>query len=407
MEEPSQGRLKLCLVSRYFPPMMGSGAPRIEDLSENLARMKQEIHVVTTVPPRAFPKTNERKEFLEKNRKVYRVRIPEGLPNIIYAILSTLGLFLKTLTVILMKKVDLVLATVPNEDSGLAGWLAAKITGRPFIFDVRDDWEIILIDESHGLERVLAKIVYYMFNALYRSAERVVCTSETLRRRISLRRGSSKGVYKITNGTKLETLPIETREGKGVLRREYGVQGVLAVFTGTLSSHQAPKNIVIGAKELRSRGVDTSIIIAGGGPLLNELRELSVNLGEPVRFIGSISRRRVAKLIAESDIGIITLRDSIACRSMIPIKFFDYITGSLPVVASVPIDSEIAQIIRDEQLGIVVKPEDPIMLADAIEEMTENKSLRRKISKKARKTAERYDWKRLSRDYLDLMFKVT
>jgi glycosyltransferase involved in cell wall biosynthesis len=379
----------------------------MEDLSENLARMKQEIHVVTIVPPRAFPKTKERKEFSEKNRKVYRVRIPEGLPNVIYALFSTLGLFLKTLTVILRNKIDLVLATVPNEDSGLAGWLAAKITGRPFIFDVRDDWEIILIDESHGLERVLAKIVYYMFNILYRSADSVVCTSETLRRRISLRRGSTKGVYKITNGTRLGTVTATTREGDGAVRREYGIRGELAVFTGTLSRHQAPRNIVIGGKELRSRGVDTSIIIAGGGPLLNELREFSVSLGEPVRFVGSINRGQVAKLIAESDIGIITLRESVACRSMIPIKFFDYITGSLPIVASVPIDCEIAQIIRDEQLGIVVKPEDPIALADAIEEMTEDRRLRRKIGDKARKTARRYDWKRLSRDYLNLIFEVT
>jgi glycosyltransferase involved in cell wall biosynthesis len=379
----------------------------MEDLSENLARMKQEIHVVTTVPPRGFPKTEERREFSEKNRKVYRVKIPEGLPNVIYALFSTLGLFLKTLTVTLRSRVDLILATVPNEDSGLAGWLVAKITRRPLIFDVRDDWEIILIDESHGLERILAKIVYYMFNALYRSADGVVCTSETLQRRISLRRGSTKGVYKITNGTRLEKFPPPTREGDRAVRREYGIQGELAVFTGTLSKHQAPKNIVIGAKELRSRGVNTSIIIAGGGPLLNKLKELSASLGKPVRFVGSISRRQVAGLIAESDIGIITLRESVACRSMIPIKFFEYIAGSLPIVASVPTDCEIAQIIREEQLGIVVKPEDPIKLADAIEEITDNKPLRKEISDNARKIARHYDWRRLSKDYLDLMFEVT
>jgi glycosyltransferase involved in cell wall biosynthesis len=387
--------------------MMGSGAPRMEDLSEKLAGMKQEIHVITVVPPSGFPKTEENRKFSEKNRKVYRIRIPEGLPAVIYALFSTLGLFLKTLTVTLRNKVDLILATVPNEDSGLAGWLAAKITGRPFIFDVRDDWEIILIDESQGLERILAKIVYYIFNAFYRSADGVVCTSETLRRRISIRRGSAEGTYKITNGTKLETFPPATREGGRAVRREYGVQRDLAVFTGTLSKHQAPKNIVIGAKELRSRRVNTSIIIAGGGPLLQDLRELSISLGEPVKLIGPISRKQVAGLIAESDIGIITLRESVACRSMIPIKFFDYIAGALPIVASVPVDCEIAEMIQEEQLGIVVKPEDPLILADAIEEMTNNKYLRRTISDRARKTATYYDWKRLSKKYLNLMLDLT
>lgn len=398
--------LRLCFVSRYFPPMMGSGAPRMEDLSETLAEMGQEIHVVTVVPPRDFPKTGKRHNNLEKNREVYRVNIPEGLPSAVYALLSTSGLFFETLRVTLKSRVDLVLATVPNEDAGLAGWLTAKITGRPFILDVRDDWEIILMEESHGLQRILTRIVYYVFNSLYASADWVVCTSETLKRRISARRRASRGVLRITNGARLERSQPATREERKEVRRRYGVQGSLAVFTGTLSRHQAPWNILSAGSELRSRGVRISTIVAGGGPLLNELKGLSSKLGNPVRLIGSVSRDEVSKLIAAGDIGIITLRDNIACRSMIPLKFFDYIAGQIPIVASVPTDSEIAHIIRGERLGIVVEPEDPTGLADAMEEMTKSRGLRRKYKRNARRIVDRYDWNRIGRSYLDLIFKA-
>lgn len=400
-------KLRLCFVSRYFTPMMGSGSPRVEDLSDMLARMGQDIHVVTIVPPRDFPKTGEDTDCLERNKKVYRVRIPDGLPSPLYALISTLGLFLETLKVTLRSSVDLIWATVPNEDSGLAGWLAAKITGRPFIVDIRDDWEVALIDETHGLERLLAKAIYYAFNILYASADGVVCTSETLRRRVSVRRGSAEKVFKITNGFRLErTGPLTERERRAV-RRRYGAQEELVAFTGTLSSHQAPWNVVDAARELRSRGAKALIVVAGGGPLLEGLRKRSIELSEPVRFVGPLRRDEVAGLIAASDIGVITLRDSVACRSMIPLKFFDYIAGRLPIAASVPEDSEIAQMIREAKLGIVVGPEDPTGLADAIDQMARDKDLRRMFKENAGKIARRYDWKNLARSYLDLFLDVT
>ncbi len=402
--ETPERNLRLCFVSRYFPPMMGSGAPRMEDLSEILAEMGQEIHVVTVVPPRDFPKTGKRHGSLGKNREVYRVNIPDGLPSVIYALLSTLGLFLASLRVTLNSRADLVLATVPNEDSGLAGWLTAKVTGRPFILDVRDDWETILMEESQGLERALTKIVYYVFNILYASADSVVCTSETLRRRISARRGSGKGVLRITNGARPERVQLLTEEEREETKRRYGVRGRLAVFTGTLSRHQAPWNILSAGSELRSRGVKISTIVAGGGPLLDGLRRLSGELDDPVRLIGPVGRDEVTKLVAAGDIGIITLRDSVACRSMIPLKFFDYVAGRIPIVASVPTDSEIAKMIREEKIGIVVEPEDPTELADAIEEVTNSQDLREKFKKNAEGIGDRYDWNTIGRTYLDLMY---
>jgi glycosyltransferase involved in cell wall biosynthesis len=245
-----------------------------------------------------------------------------------------------------------------------------------------------------------------MFNILYASADAVVCTSDTLKRRISARRRSAKGVFKITNGARLELIRPLTESERRAVRRRYGVQGELVVFTGTLSSHQAPWNLVDAARELRSRGVKTSVVVAGGGPLLEELKRRSAEQGKPVRFVGSLSRDEATKLIAASDIGVITLRDSVACRSMIPLKFFDYVAGSLPIAASVPEDSEIAQMIIEEKLGIVVEPEDPIRLADAIEEMIKNKDSRLMSKKNAEEIAPRYDWRNLAETYLDLFFDL-
>ncbi len=378
----------------------------MQDLSEKLKEMGQEIHVVTVVPPPGFPKTEEGWNPPDKNGRIHRVRVPQGLPSPVYAILSTFGLFLKTLKVTLKNRVDLILATVPNEDSGLAGWLAAKITGRPIILDVRDDWEIILIEESQWLTRLLAKIIYYLFNILYASADTVVCTSETLRRRISIRKRTKERVLKITNGARLEMFSPIAKEEIESVRKRYAVQGTLAVFAGTLSRHQAPWNIVNAANELESRGVKVSIAIAGGGPLFNRLKTLSQSSGEPVKFSGPISRSQVNKLLLSSDIGIITLMDNVACRSMIPLKFFDYVAARLPIVASVPANSEIAQIIQDNKLGIVVEPENPRKLAAAIEKLVKNKNLQTKYRKEAKNIAEDYDWERIAGKYLNLIFPL-
>ena len=60
------------------------------------------------------------------------------------------------------------------------------------------------------------------------------------------------------------------------------------------------------------------------------------------------------------------MRDSASCGSRIPIRFYECIACGVPIVASIPLNSELARIIADNKVGVVVPAEDPNALASGV-----------------------------------------
>ena len=86
-----------------------------------------------------------------------------------------------------------------------------------------------------------------------------------------------------------------------------------------------------------------------------------------VNDLGVLDRAGVAQVLAQSKIGLVTLLPTPSYVESLPIKLFEYMAAGMPVIAS---DFPLwRQIIEDADCGLLVDPQNPQAIADAIAEL--------------------------------------
>ncbi len=171
--------------------------------------------------------------------------------------------------------------------------------------------------------------------------------------------------------------------------------------------------IYVGSVQ-RARGVD--VILRAAALLAREVKEFKLWLVGPVveeeralfedlcrdnglvphvNITGSLPHSEVLRLIDKSDVCLCTLSPTIPnYHYAYPIKLFEYMAMGKPVVCTRLRGT--AQIIKDGETGILVPPDDPEALAQAVLRLYKDENLRHELGEKARQEAQKYDWQRIN-----------
>ncbi len=155
--------------------------------------------------------------------------------------------------------------------------------------------------------------------------------------------------------------------------------------TGTLHEVKGQTHLVEACRLLQGRGVDFECAFVGDGPDRERLDEQAARagLGDRVVFLGRRTRADVARLIAGADVLVapsVPSRDG--RREGIPVAIMEGAACGLPVVASDL--SGIPELVEDGKHGLLVPPGDPVALADALERLHGDASLRFALGREGR-----------------------
>lgn len=138
--------------------------------------------------------------------------------------------------------------------------------------------------------------------------------------------------------------------------------------------------------------VDTRLNLAG----LFDEKDLEKEVKENPQWIkvndyGFVDRGMIARILAESKIGLVTLHPIINYLDSLPIKMFEYMAAGIPVIASnFPFWEGI---INENKCGICVNPLDSEEIGAAIEKLISNNELARQMGENGRKAIEtKYNW---------------
>jgi len=119
------------------------------------------------------------------------------------------------------------------------------------------------------------------------------------------------------------------------------------------------------ADRLRSHADIRLVCVGEGllkdGMLANARRRGLANL----TFLPFQPRERVADMQSAADVMLLTSSQRMGASS-VPSKLITYLAVGRPVICAVTFDSEIAALVRQYELGMVVAPEDPDAVAAAI-----------------------------------------
>ncbi|PHS78108.1 MAG: hypothetical protein COB56_00005 [Robiginitomaculum sp.] len=117
-----------------------------------------------------------------------------------------------------------------------------------------------------------------------------------------------------------------------------------------------------------------------GGPLLADLKQQGERLGlsHRLEFLGSQSQARVLQAYSESDVFVLPCRVAAdGDRDGLPNVIVEAQSQKLPVISS-PI-SGIPELIEHDKNGLLVEPNQPSLLANALEQLARNPASRQQM----------------------------
>jgi glycosyltransferase involved in cell wall biosynthesis len=115
------------------------------------------------------------------------------------------------------------------------------------------------------------------------------------------------------------------------------------------------------------------------------------NLSDKVRFSPRLAPEVLANYTALCDVGCSLEKDTnLNYRFCLPNKLFDYMNAGIPcVVSDLP---EMARVVRETQVGLIVPETTPMAIADAINKLLNDKELYEQCRRNARQAAELLCW---------------
>ena len=255
------------------------------------------------------------------------------------------------------------------------GRIAGMIRGIPTIVHAHDD------DRYYPFYQKLAD------RLLRNYTDKAIAVSESVKESCINKRNISKDkTFVIHNGIPLQNFA--TLEGERVQkeRKRLGIEPDFKVIgtVAKLREEKGTRYFIESAAKVLDLFPKTNLLVAGDGPLIGELKNLTEKLGIGNRVIFAGFRDDIQVILSIIDIFVIP---SITEGS--PLALLEAMAMGKPIVATNV--GGIVEILRDGETGLLVPSRDPEAIAEKIVHLFRNEAESRKLGLRAKEEVEKYD----------------
>jgi len=344
--------LKVLHVGKFYPPHMGGIETHLQALCEEL---KQSLRLSVVV---SSDGTQASRESLHG---VPVSRVPTRL------VLASTPLCPSMIGEIRRSDADLIHIHLPNPMAVMA-YLAS---GHPAPL-------VVTYHSDTVRQKALGALFEpFLHHALRRSAA-IIATSPDYRRTSLVLARYLDRCHVIPYGIPLDQFDQCDASAVQRLRAQYGERLVISV--GRLVYYKGFEYLIRAMAKVNGK-----LLIAGDGPLRPSLEELSRTLGlrERVVFLGEIQNQDVIPYYHAADVFALA---SVERSEAFGIVQIEAMASGLPVV-NTKLDSGVPFVSLHQQTGLTVPPRDSEALADAINRLLDDPTLRRSYGQAARERA--------------------
>ncbi|MEP6978394.1 MAG: glycosyltransferase family 4 protein [Thermoleophilia bacterium] len=378
--------MKVLIVSLYFPPSGGGGVQRPLKFATHLPTLGIETHVLAPddskwihADPELQPPTNawiHRARYLgpKGRRPAEELHGRQGLERIATQARLAGRRFLlpdenvnwnltaipAAIRIVRKEGIDVVLTTSPPSSVHLIGAAVKRVTGVRWVADLRDSIvahphrraERLAVRTKERGEAAVARLVA-------RNADAIVAVSEAIAE--ETRGLSPKGpVVTIANGSDFDDfagLPYERGERFRI------------THTGSFFGKRDPRPFLTALAE---SGLDVTARFVGDFRTADREWAEQLGLGDRLELHPYVPRRRSLELQRDSEALLLLIPEAGGRgKGVLSGKVFEYLAAERPILASVPPDGAAAELIEETGAGVVVPPEDPAAIADALRGLVE------------------------------------
>jgi len=260
--------------------------------------------------------------------------------------------------------------------------------GLPVVYEVRGFWEDTWLSRYPDNNKLAASELYQRNRDLETrcmlAADLVVTLGEAMRDEIAARGVPREKILIVPNAVSaefLQPLPDAT-----TLREELGIkpdEQVVGEVT-SLVPHEGIGTLLEATAILRARGVPVRALIVGDGPERAALQRQAAQAGlaEAAVFTGRVPASKVRQFHALLDVFVVPRTPDRVCQLVTPLKPVEAMASGLCVVTSEV--KALTEIVKHEVTGMQTVPQDPVSLADCLEQLLYSPDIRRKLGDNAR-----------------------
>ena len=413
--------MRIVYLCHYFVPEISAPSARLYEMSRAWVERGHQVTVVTGFPN--HPTGVIPREYRGKLRTTETLDGIRVLRNWLYAtpnegfVRKSISHLTFMVTSLLLGAprlgpADVIIASSPTFFAVFSAYAISRLRRIPYIFEVRDLWPAVFVDLGVIRNRLVIRLLENAEMFLYGRAAKVVTVTDAFTETLVKRGLPPEKVVKITNGADLEFFrPLPEAEGG---RRKAEAQGAgnppssfspqpfTVLYLGAHGISHGLDSILRAAERLRDHA-DIEFLLVGEGAEKKNLMALKDELKlSNVRFVPGQDKAGVLEYYRAADVGLVPLRDVPLFSGFIPSKIFELMACGVPIVGSVR--GEAARLLEQSGGAVLVPPEDPAALAEAILQLRNDPERRRQMSIAGRQYVEaHYDRRKLAVQYEALL----
>lgn len=398
----------------YHPEPIGI-APLMTELAEGLVKRGHQVRVITAMPN--YPERqiyegyrgkwylNEYKNGVQIQRSYVWIR-PQ--PNLLDRVLLDASfVFTSFLPALFGWRPDVILSTSPSlpacVPAALLGWLRAC----PVVLNLQD----ILPEAAVHVGLLKNKFLIKLFAALekfaYHTATKISVITDGFVDNLLSKGVEPHKIEQIPNWVDVNFIRPYPKENNP-FRVEHNLKDKFVVlYSGNIALTQGLETVVQAAAKLRHLP-DIAFVIAGEAKGLQRLQKYCLDCNaDNVLLLPFQPRARLPQMLAAADVGLVVQKKNVISFNM-PSKIQVLLASGRALVASVPKNGTAAKAIRQSGGGVIVPPEDPQALAQAISELYQQPEKLQHLGYHSRQYAiEHYAFEQALNRYEELFYSVT
>lgn len=380
--------MRILMLSWEYPPRIIGGISRVVyELAQNLGICGNEVHVITCWEP------GTAEHELDRFVTVHRVHVYNNASNNFVEWVMQLNFAMVEYAVDLVKntKFDI----IHGHD-----WLiayAARILRKSFCLPLITTIHATEYGRNCGIHNDMQRTINSVESWLINESDRIIVNSNYMwKELVTVFNTDNKKLRIINNGIDLGKF--DNMATDPVFRQNYAAGNEKIVFfVGRLVNEKGVHVLLNAIPEILKNYNDVKFVIAGKGPCLNNLIELSeqLNITHKVYFTGFVSEEVLLKLYKCSDIAVFP-----STYEPFGIVALEGMVAGIPVVVSDV--GGLSEIVDHREDGMKFYSGNSNSLADCILELLKNNGLTERIKNNALKKVHRlYNWDNITDTILD------
>lgn len=267
--------------------------------------------------------------------------------------------------------------------AGVLGRVAAIITGVPCIFHHVHSTYLDLNRRHHLIEKILSKF-----------SRKIICCSEAVREFVQEKENISEDKLTVIYNGVPKPVNIDLKK-ISELKNTLGFHknNIVVGCVASLNQHKGHRYLLEAFREIDN----AYLLIVGGGPMAEELKEYSFKLGISERTVFTGHKMDVAPYISLMDIAVLPSSE----REGLGISVIEAMALSKPVIVTAI--GGLPEVVAGGETGIVVEAKNSKALASAISKLSAAPDIRERMGTNGK---ERYEKMFSLNDMLKRMEKL-